>query len=61
MKAGCEASTPRRKSRPICCKLARDFLRIRRTSNYMNLVQLIRGKFAQALAAMEVRTCLGLY
>jgi hypothetical protein len=50
MKAGYEASTPRRKSRPICSKLARDFLRIRRASNDMTLVQLIRGKFAQALA-----------
>ncbi len=39
-------STPRGKSRPICRKLARDFPRIRRTSNYLILVQLIGGKFA---------------
>ncbi len=39
-------STPRGKSRLICRKLARDFPRIRRTSNYLILVQLIGGKFA---------------
>ena len=41
-----QTSTPRGKSRPICRKLARDFPRIRRTSNYLILVQLIGGKFA---------------
>ena len=37
---------PHRKSRPICRKLARDFGWIRRTSNLLILVQLIRSKFA---------------
>ena len=39
-------STPRGKSCPICCRRRQDFPRIRRTSNPLILVQLIRGKFA---------------
>jgi len=41
-----EASTPRGKSCPVCCGRRQDFPRIRRTSNLLILVQLVRGKFA---------------
>src|SRR5271166_2546225 len=43
-------STPRGKSCPKCCRRRQDFPRIRRTSNLLILVQLIRGKFARMRA-----------
>jgi hypothetical protein len=52
-------STPRRKSSPACCTHRKDFQRIRRTSNLLNL-QLIRRKFACERAANSVRTSGGL-
>jgi uncharacterized protein YcbK (DUF882 family) len=45
------ASTPHRKSRPACREHLRDFLRSRRTSNLLTLVQLFRSRFACAFAA----------
>ncbi len=55
------ASRPRGKSCPLCRERLQDFPRIRRTSKLLNLVQLIRGKFACEFLANGVRTCLGLY
>jgi hypothetical protein len=46
---------------PACCEREQDFLRIRRTSKYMILVQLFRRKSHNALAAYGVGISGGLY
>jgi hypothetical protein len=43
------SSTPRGKSSPACRRRPKDFPRIRCTSNLLNLVQLIGGKFASSV------------
>jgi hypothetical protein len=53
------ASTPRRKSSPLCRKRFQDFLRRGCTSKLLILVQLIGGKFASAHAARECELASG--